>query len=248
LGAYTFAWNLATLPVEKITNLVTRVTPAFFSAVQTEHAALRRYLRTLTEGLALVTFPATIGLGLVAPDFVHLALGKRWEGVIGPLELLALYGSIRCVATLPAQVVIVVGGTRFGMWNSVQAVILMPIAFYIGSHWGTSGIAWGWIVAYPFILAPLYWAVFRRIHMSVAEYWGAVRPALHGCVAMAIILMLLKWAVPAAWPLYSHFGLEVATGSAAYLVVLWVLHRDRVRAFASFAKSMRAGNRGSTEV
>jgi len=239
LGAYTFAWNLATLPVEKVTSLVMRVTPAFFSAVQKEHAALRRYLRTLTESLALVTFPATIGLGIVAPEFVHLALGKKWESVIAPLELLALYASIRSIATLPAQVIIVVGGSRFGMWNSVQAVILMPIAFYVGSHWGTVGIAWGWIVGYPFILAPLYWAVFRRIHMPIAEYWGALRPPLHGCVIMSIMILVLKWSLPAAWPLYFRFGLEVATGAAAYLLVLWTSHRDRARAFVAFAKSVR---------
>ena len=239
LGAYTFAWNLATLPGEKITTLVTRVTPSFFSAVQKEHAALRRYLRTLTEGLSLVTFPAAIGLGLVAPEFVRLVLGKRWEGTIAPLQVLAVYGSIRCVATLPAQVVVAVGATRFGMWNSLQAIALMPIAFYIGSRWGTVGIAWGWVIGYPFVLAPLYWVVFRRIHMSIAEYWGAVRPAVNASVAMTVVVLLLKWALPAAWPLYLRLALEVSAGAAAYVLVLAVVHDDRARAFLRLVRMLR---------
>src|SRR3989449_5913016 len=42
--------------------------------------ALRRYLLRITEGLALITFPASLGMTLVAPDFVLLALGQKWQG------------------------------------------------------------------------------------------------------------------------------------------------------------------------
>ncbi len=55
LGAYSLGWNLATLPVEKVSALTGRVTPAIFSAVQDDPPALRRYLAALTEGLALIT-------------------------------------------------------------------------------------------------------------------------------------------------------------------------------------------------
>src|SRR2546425_13021893 len=44
LGLYEVGWNLANVPIEKITSLVGQVTPAVFSAVQRDHAALRRYL------------------------------------------------------------------------------------------------------------------------------------------------------------------------------------------------------------
>ena len=62
LGVYGMAWNLANVPMEKLTTLVTTTIPTYFASVQTEPAALRRYLRTLTETLAMTTFPATIGL------------------------------------------------------------------------------------------------------------------------------------------------------------------------------------------
>ena len=90
LGAYTLAWTLAHAPLEKLTVLVNRVTPSVFSAVQNDHAALRRYLRTITGGLALIIFPATLGMALVANEFVRMVLGAKWVGVVLPLELLAL--------------------------------------------------------------------------------------------------------------------------------------------------------------
>ncbi len=240
LGAYTFAWNLATIPVEKVSALVGRVTPAFFSTVQTDYAALRRYLRTLTEALALVTFPASLGLAVTAREFVSLALGKKWMGVIVPLELLAFYAAFRSIAALIPQVLTAVRETRFVMWATLFAAVLLPCAFYIGSHWGTVGIAWGWIVAYPFVAVALYGRTFRRIGMPLREYLRAIRPALDGSIAMVILVGGLKWILSSAWPLYVRFGLEVLAGAGTYVLVIVALHGDRVRAFATMARRLRA--------
>ncbi|PYV72392.1 MAG: hypothetical protein DMG97_13640, partial [Acidobacteria bacterium] len=79
LGFYGMAWTLANVPIEKVTSLVTTVIPSYLATVQNEPAALRRYLRALTEAIALVTFPATVGLGLVAHELVPLALGHKWD-------------------------------------------------------------------------------------------------------------------------------------------------------------------------
>ena len=49
LGAYTFAWTLASAPVDKTAKLVNRVMPSFFAAAHKETAALRIYLLTLAE-------------------------------------------------------------------------------------------------------------------------------------------------------------------------------------------------------
>ncbi len=80
LGVYDFGWTLANIPVDKVTALVGQVTPAFFSTVQTDIPALRRYFLHLTEGLAFVTVPIGLGLAVVGRDFVMVALGPKWEG------------------------------------------------------------------------------------------------------------------------------------------------------------------------
>jgi O-antigen/teichoic acid export membrane protein len=246
LGAYTFAWNLATLPVEKVTGLVGQVTPAFFSANQADLGGLRRYLLTLTEGIALITFPVTIGLGLLAPDFVSLALGERWSGVVAPLQVLAFYGSIRSVSALLGPLLTAMRETRFLMWINVVAVILMPSAFYFGSRWGPAGIAWGWIFAYPLVALPLYVRTFRRIGMSVPKYLVALRPALDGSLSMVLAVNVLKWTIPAGWPLYIRFAMEVTGGAAAYLIVLAALHGDRLRSFVSLYRHRAASNTPTT--
>jgi O-antigen/teichoic acid export membrane protein len=238
LGEYTFAWNLATAPVEKISGVVVQVTPAFFSAVQDRHESLRRYLRILTEGLCMLTFPATFGLALVAPEFVPLALGAKWMQAIVPLQLLSFYGSLRGIITLLPQVLNVVGETRFGMHTSILALIVMPTAFYIGSRWGTTGIAAAWIIAYPFVIFPLYSRVLSKIQLSTKEYMRGVIPPLNASLTMTIIVVLLKWSMPSSWPLSLRFSLEVVAGAAAYIFVMTVFYGTRIRSLWAVATAL----------
>lgn len=239
LGAYTLAWTLATIPLEKVTAVVSSVSYAYFSAAQNDNVALRRYLRILTEGLSLITFPATIGLALVAGDFVRLVLGTKWQGAIVPLEILAIYASFRCIVTLLPAILNVTGEARFVMRTMQAALILMPCAFYLGSRWGPAGIAYGWVIAYPVIALCLYRRTFQRINMPWRDYVGAIRPALTGCLVMTVTVEILKHSLPSSFPPPDRLGLEVLAGGAAYILTLTVLHRDRFSMFWKFVRSLR---------
>jgi teichuronic acid exporter len=228
LGFYGNAWELANVPIEKVASLVTTVIPSFLSAVQDQPAALRRYLRGLTETIALAAFPATVGLSLVARDAVPLVFGHKWDGMIAPLQVLSLYAAFRAIVALLPKVLVAIQKVRFVMWTDLAALILLPIAFYIGSHKGITGIAWAWVVTYPFIVLPLYRKTFRAIGMTLAEYFRALRPAVSGTLVMAALVELVKPALDPGHPLLFRLVLQVAVGALSYLGTVWLFHRDRV--------------------
>jgi O-antigen/teichoic acid export membrane protein len=239
LGSYTFAWTLAGEPVKQISALVGRVTPAVFSAVQTDYAALRRYLLSLTEALSLVTFPAAFGLALVAEEFVPLAMGPKWLAVIAPLRLLALYASFRSISMLFSHILNVIGESRFCMRNGLLAVVLLPTAFYVGSNWGTVGIAVAWMVVHPLVTLPIYWRVLRKIDLSVGRYLQSLWPALSGSLWMVVAVWATREILPSIWPLPLRFALQVLGGGAAYILTLTALHRERFYAFRQVLKKVR---------
>ena len=239
LGVYGLAWNLAYVPLDKVTSLVTTIIPTYLAAARKEPESLRRYVRTLSEALALATFPATIGLGIVARELVPVALGAKWVGVIAPLQVLSIYAAFRSIVAIIPKVLTAVGNARFVMWNDLRALVMLPIAFYIGSHWGTAGIAWGWIAAYPLVAVPLYWKAFKTIKMPVATYLQALRPAIDGTLMMILAVLAVRWALPPSWPAWIRLIAEVAAGGVVYLSTLMLLHRKRVLAFVRMAKSFR---------
>jgi O-antigen/teichoic acid export membrane protein len=239
LGNYTVAWTISSAPVEKITNLITGVTPAYFSAVQSDKSELRRYLLRLTEIMALLTVPASIGIALTADLFVPLLLGPKWYGVIGPLRLLGVFIAGRSLMTILPNLLTAIGDARFVMWNMLACVVVMPFAFYVGSHWGTDGIAAGWLIAYPPLMIPMYWRVFRKTEMAPANYLSAVMPAASASLIMAAVVLLVRWAVPANLHMWLRLALFVLTGAAVYVGALLTFHRQRVLRLVQMAKNMR---------
>ena len=239
LGLYAMAWNLANVPLEKIASLVTYVVPSYLAAVQSDLAAVRRYTRTVTEALALATFPATIGLGLVARELVPLALGHKWEPVIAPLEILSAYAAFRSIPAFLAKVLTAIGDARYVMWNDLAALGLMPIAFFVGSHWGIAGIAWGWVAVYPLVAIPLYCKTVGAIRMKTREYLQALRPALSGTVVMVIAVGTVKYVLAGTHSLLVRLLLEIVTGIISYSATVLLLHADRAVLYIRMAKSMR---------
>jgi len=241
LGFYGNAWELANVPLEKVASLVTTVLPSYLSVVQDDAAALRRYFYGLTEVVAMAAFPACVGLGLVARECVPLILGHKWDGMISPLEVLSYYAAFRAVVALLPKVLTAVGKTRFVMWTDLLGVVILPIAFYIGSRWGITGIAWGWVIAYPIFAVPLYYKTFRVIGARMRDYFRALLPASTGLVFMIPSVVWLKRSLPPSQHLLTRLVLEVAVGVLTYVAALWLLHRERARMVLRVVKKLLPG-------
>lgn len=239
LGFYGMAWNLANVPLEKITTLVTTVVPSYLAVVQKDMAELRRYVRNLTEAMSLITFPATIGLGLVARELIPVAFGHKWDNAILPLEILSIYAAFRSILALLPKVLTAVGNPRFVMWCDLLTLVTLPVAFYIGSRWGTGGVAMGWVAAYPIIAMPLYWKTFATIEMKTGEYLRALRPALNGSIVMTACVLLVKWKLPPTLPVAVRLVVEILVGAIAYTGTELLFHRERIRAFVQLLRSMK---------
>lgn len=228
-GAYLLAWEFASLPVEKITNIVTRVTPGVFSALQKDLPALRRKLLLLTEGIITLTLPASIGLALVAPEFIRVAFGEAWLEATMPLRLLCLYVSFRSVVTMLPQILLAIGESKLISRMGVAFVLVMPSAFWVGSGWGTVGIAVAWLVAYPLLTVPYFRTIFRRLELPLTDYLRAWRPAVLGTAAMVVPIVGLGALVSSERSPVVALVTKVAVGAVAYgAVALWP-QRERLR-------------------
>ena len=229
LGVYTYAWTLANLPGEKILVLLQRVLPSIYSAAQSDQGALRRYFLLATESLSLVVIPVTVGLALVAEDFVVVVLGRQWIATIPILRILCIAMTAHMMSTLLPQLLLMVGQARLMMRLSIGALALMPLSFYLaGDRWGAIGIATIWLTVYPFVLSVLYFRAFRIIAMPYAVYLESLWPALSGTLAMAVAVLAGRGAFLDALSPVLRLVAETTLGAAVYIATLAVFHRDRL--------------------
>jgi PST family polysaccharide transporter len=236
LGAYEFGWTLATIPVDRLSSLVARVIPSILSRVQHDRAELRRYLLGLSEGLAFVALPLAIGMALTADDFVRIAAGPAWAGAVMPLRLLAFYGGFRAIATVISPVLVATGHAKRDLQYTLFSLIVLAPAFILGARWGTSGVAAAWIVAFPIASYPSYRAVFKIVELHPLTYVRTLWPPLAACIVMALMVMAVRAAAPATFPVGGRFAIEVAVGAITYAGVIRLRYWSRVQTFLALVR------------
>jgi PST family polysaccharide transporter len=238
LGAYTIALTLASMPVEKIGQLYQRVAESVIARVQGDAAAVARYLFGITEGVAMLSFPASAGLALVADLFVDVVLGARWEMAVVPLRLLAAAAAIRSLDPLLAQILVATGHARQNARSMLIAALVLPGAFLVGGRWGLAGVATVWLVGHPLVV------MVRQVRKAlvvadarVVDYLRALRPAATSTLLMAVAVLAARALVEDHLASASTFAVVVAVGAVVYVTALAVLFPARLRAAKAFVRN-----------
>jgi teichuronic acid exporter len=243
LGGYAKASDVADVPVDRISSLVGQVTPGVFAAAQSDVVILRRYLLGLSEGLALVTFPMSLGLALVADVFVLAVLGEGWRSAIVPLRLLGLLGGLRSILNVLPQMLIATGHAKLNAQCNVIMAAGLTVALYIGTHWGLTGVSIAWLVGYPVFAIPTFFRrTLRILDISAREYLRILWPATSAAAGVAVAVLALRAMTPPTWSPQLRLVLYVVAGATTYLGILFTAHGSRMKiASASVIALRRTG-------
>ena len=235
LGDYAVGFNLASAPLEKVTQLYQRVSAAVIARVQKDTAEVARYLLRITEGVAIVTFPLSVGMALVAHEFVLVVLGDRWIDAVGPLRILSLAAALRSLDPLLAQLLIATGNAKTNARSMIVAMVVLTPAFILGAQWGITGVALVWLIGHPaVVMTRQVWAALKVSRASLADYLRALWPATSSVTLMAAAVLAAQMAFSDVDSNAALLVIQVATGVAAYSVALLALHRRRVFAARDF--------------
>jgi PST family polysaccharide transporter len=242
LGHYTMAWNIGNLPCDRLTSLVTRVTPSLFAAVQHDHAELRRYLRVLIEGMSVIAFPVAFGLALVAPSLTTAVFDPRWRALAIPLRFLALSVAFRAITPILSQALLFVNDMDFVMWQTLALAVIQPASFLYASRWGIDGIAAAWLyVACPLMVGSVFLRVGWKAGMSLVEFYQGLKPASIASFAMIAIVLAEDWLLPPSTSPLVRLATEPVSGALVYLGVLVVFFRPRLDALWRLVRNRDAG-------
>src|SRR5262249_51528567 len=139
LGLYAMAFRLATLPRTGFTFVVSRVLFPAMATMQGDDRRLREAFLRALHWVATLAMPASVGLAVLAPDVVTVALGPRWAGTVTPLRILVGFAFFSSLAATTGDVFKATGRSelifRLGLVHS--AMLGLGLALF-----ASKGIAW----------------------------------------------------------------------------------------------------------
>jgi O-antigen/teichoic acid export membrane protein len=147
LGLYARAFNLMSVPLSYIDNVMWSV---LFPALSQIHGDQRRFRRAYllsVQVTSLVTVPLVAALGVAAQPLVLTLYGERWAGTVIPLQLLCCAGPFRGIYNVAGAVSHAAGRVYAEMIRQIGFAILVVAASVAGLRYGIAGVAAGDAIA-----------------------------------------------------------------------------------------------------
>lgn len=244
LGVYTTGLFLAQLMAAKFVPPINEVAYAAYSRQQSDgeaHLIAPALLATIRL-VMLVGLPAYAGLAVVAPVLVPVLLGDKWLGIVPILPILAGAMAMLTLQILFAPAINARGFPGIPLRVTMLGSVVMPLAFYTGSHWGVTGFAWGWVGGMAVLLTATITLSRRVLGFSLTGLARAILPPLAAALVMAGGVALLLRVLPESVPTLAALAAGVTLGIALYLGALVLIAPERLAEALRFAR-----NRGHEE-
>lgn len=142
LGFYQMAYFISNLPATEFSGMISQVTFPAYSIIQDNVSRLRAAYIPVLKLTAMLAFPLSGIIFLLAPDFVRIFLTETWLPIVVPLKILAVYGLFRSIGATMGPLFLAVGKPEISTKvKTVQLAILIICIYPLSRSLGISGTA-----------------------------------------------------------------------------------------------------------
>lgn len=236
LGLFVFAQRLYTMLTQLVSGAFSSVAHALFSSLQGDTAKTRRGFAIASFACVSISLPIFVFLAIVIEDLVGLLPNPDWHSAVFAVQAFCAMGILASISVVQGAFLKSQGKADWWFYYQLvqQATTLAAIllSYQAGLDAMMMVIAIKSLLIWPVSVA----MTARLLDLRILTYLSDFRaPALATLVMAAAVIILMQHWDPGA-PLVRFAGVSVV-GGAAYLSVLLVLSRARLRDFRDLIRS-----------
>jgi O-antigen/teichoic acid export membrane protein len=218
LGFYTVAYKLLTIMMDLLTGVTTAVAYPTFSRMQGDPDRMRRGLYQATYFTSLISFPAFLGVALLAPDLVVAIFGPQWAPSIPVMRVLSFIGILHSVFYFNCSVMLAAGKPSWRLGITLMNAVCNIIAFAIAVRWGIVAVAAAYVIR-GYLLSPVpLWALRRLLRINIKEYLRQYAVAFLGSLLMILTILVFQHFTGDVLGLHARILTYVFIGCATYVL------------------------------
>lgn len=224
IGYYSVGMNLASLPLQRISQILNTVAFPAFARIQDDPRRVAYHVLQAIRLMSLGSFAIFWGIGAVAPEIVRVLLGVKWEPAILPLQLLSMVMPIRLIGQLMPPTLQGIGNAKLAATNQIFVCIAMTIAFIVGINWGIIGLSIAWIAIFPLTFLANLRTWLPVLGLRSSQLLGAMaKSAFAGAVMFGAIFL-----VRSLGKTHGVTGMVILTlvGAVAYVITSLLVNRE----------------------
>jgi lipopolysaccharide exporter len=201
LGLYTVSYEIGTLPTSELLAPVNRAIFPGFTQIAHDPVQMRDGFLNVVAATTLFALPAAFGIAAVAEPLVIVTLSRKWIEVVPLLQVLAFLGAIAAMVNNAYPLFLALGRPRITTFLATARVgVLIPAMIFVGSHYGTLGVAWAELGCALLFLPANLTVLMRVLHVSFTAFLAAVwRPMMASVLMFLVVRAFLTW-TGERWP------------------------------------------------
>jgi len=225
LGIYVLAFSLSNKPAVEISKVLGKILfPAFAKIGHDIERTKKAYLKS-SYLLYLVLIPVSLGLSLIAEDFVMVVLGEKWESMIPAFQILSIGALFRSLSVPSGGLFNGIGKPNLVFIQStIRMIVLIIFIAYFYHNIGLITLSIAVLLSNIAFLT--MFIIFLRKHIFlylkdfIFNYLSLIIAAVAMCFAVIIVIFLLK-------PGIIRLTLSIFIGIASYGGALILLNHTK---------------------
>ena len=221
VGYYNQANKWTGMGYNTLTGMVWSVTQPLFARLSYDDPQrMREVFRKMLRFTCFLSFPSLFGLGLIAPEFITIAITDKWLPSAQLMQLLCVGGAFMPVASLYSNFLISQGKSNVFMYNTM-AQCLVQMLFMVALYpYGVEAMVVAYVVVNVLWVFAWHFFVRRTMTLTLVESLRDMFPFM----VLSLLAMAAAWG--ASLLVEGHVALsllvKVVVAAVTYLALMWM--------------------------
>lgn len=225
LGLYSRAYQLVTLPLNKIAATLSAVLFPSYSEIQHDLDKLRRAYLKAVNATALITFPILAGMAVAAETVITGLYGDNWREASAALGILSVAGMLKAVFHLAGPVAQATGHIYAEVKRQAIYLGILSAGCLAAVSYGIEAVAWAVVLGSLWLYLSMAQLAGKILSVGWGEFFKSQLPGL-AVAAIVSLMVVLTLESLSHWdwmPTPVRLIIVVAVAGLSFLVCFFYL-------------------------
>lgn len=218
-GVYSNARKWDDMGINTVNGMIQDVAQPVLTRVRDDQERYRHVFRKMLRFVCFISFPAMLGLGLIAREFLLIAAGEKWLESALLLSMLSVYGAFFPITTLYSNLTISQGRSDINLWNTVVLCVLVWIGLIALHPLGLKTMVVFFITINILWLFVWQWFAHRLVGLRL---WDVLCDIIPFLVFTVLVMVVTWWITRGISNLWLLLVSKILIAAAIYAGVMWL--------------------------
>lgn len=218
VGFYSQATKWNTMGYSLIWGMINGVAQPILSKVSDEPARQLNVFRKMLRFTAFLSFPAMLGLALIAKEFILIAVTDKWLPSVPILQLLCVWGAFFPIGMLYTNLIISKSKSNIYMWNTISLGLLQLIVMLIVYPFGIYTMIIFFVSIHIGWLFVWHYFVWRYLRFSL---WQALLDILPYALTAGACIIVTYYLTKGIDNIYLLLVSKIIIAAGLYTLLMW---------------------------